>query len=143
MARDKIVVDLSNGGNIQTNVPLSVEEEAEADAAYAADLARPPSYHLNGGALIRFTATNPVTVLENIGMAGVSRIAKGRYRASHLAPMPSDQYSVFPDLLDLADKRIRVTARTIDYVEVRIVDSAGVAADATEASIKIERVLTT
>lgn len=102
----------------------------------------PPAVaHLNNGALIRFTATNPITVLENIGMAGVTRRAKGWFRALHQTPMPSAQYSVFPDILDALDKRVRVVARTVDYVDIKVVDAAGAAADATELSIKIERVI--
>lgn len=49
---------------------------------------------------------------------------------------------MFPDLLDAADQRIRVSVRTTAYVEVKIIDAAGAAADATEASIKLERVIT-
>lgn len=98
--------------------------------------------HLNSGMLIRFSATNPIVVYENLGLAGVSRLTKGRYRINHINPMPSDQYSVFPDVMDAADKRARYTVRTVDYVEVKVVDTAGAAADASEVSVKIERVIT-
>lgn len=102
----------------------------------------PAPPHLNSGMLIRFSATNPIVVYENLGLAGVSRLTKGRYRINHINPMPSDQYSVFPDVMDAADKRVRYTVRTVDYVEVKVVDTAGAAADASEVSVKIERVIT-
>lgn len=128
-------------------VDLSPEEEAatlaewEANDPVAHPLA-PAAPHLNSGMLIRFSATNPIVVYENLGLASVSRLTKGRYRINHLHPMPTDQYSVFPDVMDAADKRVRYTIRTVDYVEVKVVDAAGAAADATEVSVKIERVIT-
>lgn len=116
------------------------EPTPEEVAAFLAPPVAPP--HLNSGMLIRFSATNPIVVYENLGLAGVARLTKGRYRISHLHPMPSDQYSVFPDVMDAADKRVRYTVRTVDFVEVKVVDAAGAAADATEVSVKIERVVT-
>jgi hypothetical protein len=139
MARTHVVLDVGTG--VQTEIPYTSEEEAAADAAYAAEQGLPPVYHINGGALIRFSATNPITIYENLGMAGVARLAKGRYRITHQTPMPTDQYSVFPDVMDIAVKYVRYTARTTDYVEVRVVDATGAAADATEVSVKIERVV--
>lgn len=109
-------------------------------AAVLAAVVRPP--HLNSGMLIRFSATNPIVVYENLGLSGVSRLAKGRYRINHINPMPSDQYSVFPDVMDALDRRVRYTVRTVDYVEVKVVDTAGAPADAAEVSVKIERVVT-
>lgn len=122
-------------------VPTTPDDDAQAAIDAAAWEARTPSYHINGGALIRFSATNPITIYENLGMAGVARLAKGRYRITHQTPMPTDQYSVFPDVMDLSVKYVRYTARTTDYVEVRVVDATGAAADATEVSVKIERVI--
>ncbi|MDB6036024.1 MAG: hypothetical protein JWM16_6362 [Verrucomicrobiales bacterium] len=97
--------------------------------------------HLNNGGLVRFTGTVPATVLEAIRMAGVTRVAKGRWRVSHETAMPSDQYSVTPSVFDANPRIIRVTARTANYVEVRVTDLAGAAQDATEVTVKTERVI--
>jgi hypothetical protein len=139
MARSHIVVDLTTGE--QTTVPYTADEEAAANAQNAAWQAAAPTPYIGSGSLIRFSATNPITIYENLGMAGVARLAKGRYRITHQTPMPTDQYSVFPDVMDLAVKYVRYTARTTDYVEVRVVDATGAPADATEVSVKIERVI--
>jgi hypothetical protein len=118
-----------------SKITVNATKQAAIDASNA------PIPRINGGALIRFSATNPITIFENLGMAGVSRLAKGRYRITHQVPMPTDQYSVFPDVMDIAVKYVRYTARTTDYVEVRVVDATGAPADATEVSVKIERVI--
>lgn len=97
--------------------------------------------HLNNGGLVRFTGTAPSTVLEGIRMIGVTRIAKGRYRGAHEVPMPSDQYTAIPSVLDTRVLIPRITARTADYVEVRVTDLSGVAQDPAEVSIKTERVI--
>ena len=97
--------------------------------------------HLNYGGLARFSGTSPVTILEAIRMAGVTRVSKGRYRVSHETPMPSDQYSVMPSVMDPLPRTIRVTARTASYVEIRVTDLAGVAQDPAEAIVKTERVI--
>ncbi len=86
--------------------------------------------------------TAPAVVLENIGMSGVTRVAKGRYRVTHTNAMPTDQYSVMPSVFDANPRSIRVTARTAGYVEVRVTDNAGVAQDAAEITVKTERVVT-
>lgn len=99
------------------------------------------SPHLNGGRLARFSGSAPATVLENIGMSGVTRVAKGRYRVTHTAALPSDQYSVMPSVFDANPRSIRVTARTASYIEVRVIDAAGVAQDATEITVKTESVI--
>lgn len=98
--------------------------------------------HLNHGGLVRFTGVAPSAVLENIRMSGVTRIAKGRYRVTHETAMPSDQYSVLPSVFDINPRNIRVTARTAGFVEVRVTDEAGVAQDASELTVKTERVVT-
>lgn len=98
--------------------------------------------HLNNGGLARFTGASPVSVLETIRMTGVTRVAKGRYRAYHEDPMPSDQYSVMPSVFDANPRVARVTARTTAYAEVRVTDLSGAAQDPTEVTIKTERVVT-
>jgi len=109
-------------------------------ADYVAPEPTPIAPHLNHGGLVRFTGVAPSTVLENIRMSGVTRIAKGRYRATHETAMPSDQYSVLPSVFDINPRNIRVTARTAVYVEVRVTDEAGTAQDAAELTVKTERV---
>lgn len=101
----------------------------------------PDAPHLNHGGLVRFTGAAPSTVLEGIRMIGVTRIAKGRYRGAHEVPMPSDQYTAIPSVMDARVLIPRITARTADYVEVRVTDLAGVAQDPAEVSIKTERVI--
>jgi hypothetical protein len=97
--------------------------------------------HLNHGGLVRFTGLAPSVILENIRMSGVTRIAKGRYRVTHETSMPTDQYSAMPAVLDINPRNIRITSRTTGYVEVRVTDEAGVAQDATELTVKTERVI--
>lgn len=115
---------------------------ADDDLELVAYLAPPVSTpYLNNGGIARFTGTTPPTVLENIRMAGVTRVSKGRYRATHETPMPSDQYSAIPAVFDANPRTIRVTARTANYVEVRVTDLAGAVQDPTEITIKTERVI--
>lgn len=141
MSRSRTVIDVVTGE--QSVVPYTPEEEAEADAAAEAAANAPgPPPHLNNGGLARFTGASPVSVLETIRMTGVTRVAKGRYRAYHEDPMPSDQYSVMPSVFDANPRVARVTARTTAYAEVRVTDLAGVAQDPTEVTIKTERVVT-
>lgn len=102
----------------------------------------PTPAHLNNGGLARFSGASPVSVYEAIRMAGVTRISKGRYRVTHETPMPSDQYSVMPSVMDANPRTIRYTARTANHVEVRVTDLAGAAQDPTEITIKTERVVT-
>lgn len=97
--------------------------------------------HLNNGGLARFSGTAPATILENIGMSGVTRVAKSRYRVTHTSAMPSDQYSVMASVFDANPRSIRITARTATYVEVRVIDATGAAQDAAEITIKTERVI--
>lgn len=102
-----------------------------------------PEPYLNGGGLARFAGTAPATMsTDSIRMAGVTRVSKGRYRVSHAEAMSSDQYSVMPSVLDANPRLVRVAARTANYVEVRVTDLAGVAQDATEITVKTERVIT-
>lgn len=97
--------------------------------------------HLNSGGLARFSGALPVIMAEQIRMAGVTRVAKGRYRATHETAMPSDQYSVLVTVMDPNPRIWRVTARTATYVEVRTTDLSGVAQDVAEITIKTERVV--
>lgn len=102
----------------------------------------PAAPHLNSGMLIRFSATNPIMVYENLGVSGVTRRAKGFDRVFHVTPMPTDQYCVLVSVLDPAVRNVRVVARTVDYVDIKITDQLGAAQDAAEVTMKIERVLT-
>lgn len=97
---------------------------------------------LGDGGLARFTGPAPSMVLEAIGIAGVTRISKGRYRVVHESPMPSDQYSVLPAVMDALPRSIRVTARTAAYVEIRVTDLDGAVQDPAEATVRTERVVT-
>lgn len=101
----------------------------------------PDPPHLNHGGLVRFTGVAPSTVLEAIRMVSVTRVAKGRYRAAHETPMPSDQYSAAPSVFDANPRLARITARTEAYVEIRVTDLSGVAQDAAEIMLKTERVI--
>lgn len=128
--------------NLQPGYAEEWLEDDDAEViAYLNPPAPDPVPHLNNGGLARFTGTAPATVLESIRMAGVTRIAKGRWRVTHEVAMPSDQYSVQPSVFDLNPRNIRVTARTANYVEVRVTDAAGTAQDATEITVKTERVI--
>lgn len=116
-------------------IAINSTKAAEIAAAAA------PVSHLNNGGLARFTGTIPPGMLENIRMAGVTRVSKGRYRATHETAMPSDQYSALVTVFDANPRTIRVTARTANYVEVRVTDLAGAVQDPTEITIKTERVV--
>jgi len=121
--------------------PLGYIANGGTIAPYVAPEPAPIIPHLNNGGLARFTGAAPASMLENIRMSGVTRVAKGRYRVTHTTAMPSDQYSVTPSVLDANPRSIRVTARTASYVEVRVIDAAGVAQDATEITVMTERVI--
>jgi hypothetical protein len=97
--------------------------------------------HLNNGGLVRFSGGSPAMVHEAIRMLSVTRVAKGRYRAYHGSAMPSDQYSAIPSIMDANPRLARITARTADYVEVRVTDLAGAAQDATEVTVETQRVI--
>lgn len=114
-------------------------DELEQSIATFIPIQTPP--RLNYGGLVRFTGSAPAVVLENIKTSGVTRVAKGRYRVTHESEMPSEQYSAMPSVFDLNPRNVRVTARTPSFVEVRVTDEAGVAQDASELTIKIERVI--
>ena len=117
---------VNNGGTIQP---------------YVAPEPVPVPPHLNHGGLVRFTGVAPSTVLEAIRMVSVTRVAKGRYRAAHENPMPSDQYSATPAIFDANPRIARITARTETYVEIRVTDLAGAAQDPAEIMLKTERVV--
>lgn len=97
--------------------------------------------YLNNGGLARFSSS-PAALLENIRIAAVTRVSKGRHRVFHQDPYPTDQYSAVASVFDPLPRTIRITARTNSYVEVRVTDLAGAAQDATEITVKTERVVT-
>jgi hypothetical protein len=107
----------------------------------AQNAAEPKNPTLQSVGLVRFTAGAPASVLENIGLGPVTRLAKGRFRCAFSASLASDAYAVIPSVFDAAVRSIRVTARTAAYCEVRVTDLAGAAADAAEVTVKIERVV--
>lgn len=96
---------------------------------------------LNSGGLARFSGVAPVVVYEAIRMAGVTRISKGRYRVTHETPMPTDQYSVGLAVMDALPRTIRYTARTANYVEVRVTDLAAAVQDPAEITVSTQRVI--
>lgn len=121
--------------------PVGFVNNGGVIAAYIPPEPVPVPPHLNHGGLVRFTGLAPSLVLENIKMSGVTRVAKGRYRLTHEIPMPSEQYSVLASVFDASPRNIRVTARTAGFAEVRVTDEAGVAQDASEITVKTERVI--
>lgn len=128
------------------NVEMTPEEEAAWLAESEANdpvlnPPPPPPPHLNNGGLARFSGPAPVVVFEAIRMAGATRISKGRYRVTHETPMPNDQYSVGLAVMDPLPRTIRYTARTVNYVEVRVTDLAGAVQDPAEITIQIQRVV--
>lgn len=108
---------------------------------YEPPVVTPPTARIDNSGLVRATGVSPCTILENIRMSGVTRIAKGRYRVTHETAMPTDQYSVMASVFSVDPRNIRVTARTPQFIEVRVTDEAGVAQDATEFTVKAERVV--
>lgn len=117
------------------------EAEGNIIPAYVPPDVEPAPPHLNNGGLVRFSGAAPTIVYEAIRILGVTRIAKGRYRALHEIPMPSDQYSANPSVMDANPRIVRVTARTTSYIEVRVTDLAGVAQDPAEVTIETQRVI--
>lgn len=96
---------------------------------------------ISDGGLARFSGISPVVVLESVRTVGVTRVAKGRYRVTHQEAMPSDQYSISTSLFDALPRVCRVTARTASFVEVRVTDLDSIAQDASEITVKTERVM--
>jgi hypothetical protein len=121
--------------------PIGFVNNGGVIADYVEPEPTPIAPHLNNGGLVRFTGVAPSTVLEAIRMVSVTRVAKGRYRAAHETPMPSDQYSAAPSVFDANPRLARITARTEAYVEIRVTDLSGVAQDAAEIMLKTERVI--
>ena len=121
--------------------PDSSDISTAAERTAAADAKTKQSIHLNNGGLIRISGTLPVVVLEAVRMIGAQRISKGRYRILHEDPMPSDQYSVTPSVMDSRPLVVRVTARTPNYAEIRVTDLAGAAQDPVEVTIETKRVV--
>jgi hypothetical protein len=101
----------------------------------------PTPPHLNYEGLVRFTAGNPATTLENIRVGPVIRLAKGRFRIAHEFDMGTDQYSVIPSVMDPSPRSVRGTARTSSTFEIRCTDAAGQPADAQEITVNIKRVI--
>ena len=116
------------------------DDDAEV-IAYLNPPAPTPEPHLNNGGLARFSGAAPVAIYEAIKMAGVTRVSKGRYRITHEEAMPSDQYSVGLAVMDANPRTIRYTARTANYVEVRVTDLAGAVQDPAEITIQTQRVV--
>lgn len=141
---DVLIENAVAAGYAAADVRAEIVPDAEfkllLDAQSAAE---PKSPRLQSVGLSRFTATVPITVLENIGLGPVTRVAKGRYRGAFNAALPTNQYSVTATVKDILPKIVRVTAYTSSYCEVRVTDLLGVAQDAEEVTIKIERVVST
>lgn len=92
---------------------------------------------------VRFTyAAGLITMADDqTGMSFVSRVSTGRYRCYFDDMQPDTCYYPIPGVNDLNVRNIRITARTTTYVEVRIVDGTGVAADAAEVFLQVNRVM--
>jgi|GEM_PF-4452810 hypothetical protein len=97
---------------------------------------------LNNGGLARFSGASPSTLFEGLRVTSVTRVSKGRYRAYHETPYPSDQYSVIASVFDASPRTVRVTDRKTNYVEVRATDLDGAVQDPAEITIRTERVVT-
>jgi hypothetical protein len=110
--------------------------------AAAIDAAAAPIAHLNNAGLARFSGAAPVTVHEAIRLSGATRVSKGRYRAYHDEAMPTASYTAMVSVMDASPRSVRVTARTVDYVEVRVTDLLGAVQDPTEVMIETKRVVT-
>lgn len=128
--------------NLQPGYAEEWLEDDDAEVlAYLNPPAPPVEPHLNNGGLVRFSGSAPVSVYEAIRMAGVTRISKGRYRVTHETAMPSDQYSVGLAVMDANPRTVRYTARTANYVEVRVTDLAGAVQDPAEITVSTQRVV--
>jgi hypothetical protein len=124
-----VVAFVAGGGTIAAYVTPPVPPVVDAS-------------HINGGKLIRFTGVVPVTILENTGLQGATRVAKGRYRVNFGTPLDTSSYSILPAYFDATNIRvIRPTARTATYAEVRVTDLAGAAQDVAEITVEIKRVV--
>lgn len=134
----RIVIDASGVHEVEMT-PEEVAEWEEAQANSQPLPASPP--RISDGGLARFVGTSPIAVLESVKTMGVTRVAKGRYRVTHQEAMPSDQYSISTSLFDALPRVCRVTARTASFVEVRVTDLEGIAQDASEITVKTERVM--
>lgn len=127
----------------QSYVDTTPEDDAQAaidQAAWEATQTLPRPSHLNFGGLVRFAGTAPVSVYENIRLGAVTRVSKGRWRTNLVEAIP-DGFSPIVSYIDAAVRNVRVSAITANYVEVKAVDAAGVAADCQQVIVKIERVI--
>lgn len=93
--------------------------------------------------ICRFTvAANVVTMTpDTIGITIVSRISIGRYRLIYEFEDTAITLLPTPSVMDTADIRARVTARTATYAEVRTVNSANAAVDVAGLLVTFDRVV--
>lgn len=113
---------------------------------YVAPLPPPAVGNLTNEAAIRFTvASGVVAVAPNcLNLSLVMRVSVGRYRAYFVrAAANTDYIPSQPSVMDSLVRMARVSAKTTAYIEIRIVDQAGAAADAQEVGLIIQRIIWT
>lgn len=91
----------------------------------------------------RFTVAAGVisTTIDTVRIASVLRVSPGRYRVYHLDADPDRRLIPAVALLDAAVRIGRISARTSAYTEIRVTDGAGAAADASDVTLRLDRVI--
>lgn len=92
--------------------------------------------------IARFTvAANVVTTTpDSVKLASVLRVSAGRYRVFHLDPDPDRRLIPAVAVLDVNVRIARITSRTAMFTEIRVTDGAGAAADASDVTLRLDKV---
>lgn len=93
--------------------------------------------------IVRFTVVTGILTNtdDTIGVGAVTRISTGRYRIFNAEPDNDLLILPAPIIRDAADIRIRVSAKTSAFTEIKTVNAAGSATDAAEVTVMFSKVV--
>jgi len=93
--------------------------------------------------LVRFAVLTTVltTTDDTIGVGGVTRVSAGWYRIFNAEPDNDLLILPAPIIRDAADIRVRVSKKTATYTDIKTVNAAGVATDASEVTVMFSKVV--
>lgn len=133
-------------GKVTTGLPWYTVDEAEIVTQTCDVIDAPaPTKTTETYGLIRFSVVASAitdSTIYFLGIISVLRVSIGRYRIYYADQDPLRALVPSITLLDPAVRISRLSARTIAYCEIRVTDGAGVAADAAEVSLQLDRIIT-
>lgn len=132
-------------GKVITGPPSYVLTDPDSvTQTYDVADAPPPTKTTETYGLVRFSVVSGVVTdatIYFVGITSVLRVSVGRYRIYYLDADPDRTLVPSVTLLDAAVKIARLSARTATYCEIKVTDGAGAAADASEVSLQLDRIL--